>query len=81
MKSGVTNTKCLFRPIAGIGLVGILISFPSEAMNVPDEEFPNGGFTIFDLPTRDDAVRWATKIAMACRCSQEAREFGYDPTS
>lgn len=41
----------------------------------------NGGFTILELPTRDDAVRWATKIAIACRCSQELREFGYDPAS
>lgn len=41
----------------------------------------NGGFTILELPTRDDAVRWATKIAIACRCSQEVREFGYDPAS
>lgn len=108
-----------------------LISFPSEAMVVTDEEFPtvvadshavieeakkagvyvfgggideqvapvlvssgglishdlypgislNGGFTILELPTRDDAVRWAAKIAKACRCSQELREFGYDPAS
>ena len=41
----------------------------------------NGGFTILELPTRDDAVRWAAKIAKACRCSQELREFGYDPAS
>lgn len=108
-----------------------LISFPSEAMIVTDEDFPtvvadshavieeakkagvyvfgggideqatpvlvssdglispdlypgsslNGGFTILELPTRDDAVRWAAKIAKACRCSQELREFGYDPAS
>ena len=24
---------------------------------------------------------WAAKIATACRCSQELREFGYDPES
>ena len=41
----------------------------------------NGGFTVLELPTRDDAVRWAAKIAKACRCSQELREFGFDPAS
>lgn len=108
-----------------------LISFPSEAMVLTDEEFPivsadshaviqeakdagvyvfgggineevdpvlvsadgsvstgtypgsrvNGGFCVLELPTREDAVEWARKIAVACRCSQELREFGYDPES
>ncbi len=108
-----------------------LISFPSQAMVVTDEELPGvvadshaviaeakkagvyvfgggideqvapvlissgglisqelypgsaltGGFTVLELPTRDDAVRWAAKIAKACRCAQELREFGYDPAS
>jgi hypothetical protein len=40
-----------------------------------------GGFTVLELPTRDDAVEWARKIAAACRCSQELREFMYDPAS
>lgn len=40
-----------------------------------------GGFTILELPTREDAVEWARKIAVACRCSQELREFMYDPAS
>lgn len=40
-----------------------------------------GGFTILELATRDDAVEWARKIAVACRCAQELREFMYDPAS
>jgi hypothetical protein len=40
-----------------------------------------GGFTVLELPTRKAAVEWATKIAAACRCSQELREFMYDPAS
>jgi hypothetical protein len=40
-----------------------------------------GGFTVLELPTRDDAVEWAKKIAIACRCAQELREFMYDPAS
>ncbi len=108
-----------------------LISFPSEAMVLTDEEFPivvaeshavieeakaagvyvfggginedvdpvlvaddgsvsseiypgselTGGFTVLELPTREDAVEWARKIAVACRCAQELREFMYDPES
>ncbi len=38
-----------------------------------------GGFTILELPTREDAIEWARKIAISCRCSQELREFMYDP--
>lgn len=108
-----------------------LISFPSEAMVLTDEELPivtaeshavieeakaagvyvfaggieeqvnpvlvsadgsvsaelypgselRGGFTVVELPTREDAIEWARKIAVACRCSQELREFMYDPIS
>jgi hypothetical protein len=108
-----------------------LISFPSEAMVLTEEEFPTvvaeshavieeakaagvyvfgggineevdpvlvaadgsvsaetypgsrlkGGFTVLELPTRQDAVEWSRKIAVACRCSQELREFGYDAAS
>jgi hypothetical protein len=108
-----------------------LISFPSEAMVLTEEEFPivsadshavieeakaagvyvfgggineqidpvlvsadgsvstdiypgsqlTGGFLVLELPTRQDAVEWSRKIAVACRCSQELREFGYDPAS
>jgi hypothetical protein len=47
----------------------------------PDVIVPNGGYTILELPTREAAVEWAAKIAVACRCSQEVREFMYDPAS
>jgi glycosyltransferase involved in cell wall biosynthesis len=108
-----------------------LISFPSEAMVVTEEEFPlvvadshavieeakaagvyvfgggideqvdpvlvsadgsvtpeiyvgsrlKGGFTVLELPTREDAVEWSRKIAAACRCAQELREFMFDQAS
>lgn len=41
----------------------------------------DGGFCILELPSRAAAVEWAAKIAEACRCSQELREFQYDPES
>ena len=34
-----------------------------------------GGFTVVDVPTRQAALEWAAKIAVACRCAQEVREF------
>lgn len=41
----------------------------------------DGGFCVLELPSREAAVRWAAKIAEACRCRQELREFMYDPES
>ena len=34
-----------------------------------------GGFTVVDVPTRETALEWAAKIAVACRCAQEVRQF------
>jgi hypothetical protein len=41
----------------------------------------DGGFCVLELPSREAAVQWAAKLARACRCSQELREFQYDPES
>jgi hypothetical protein len=41
----------------------------------------DGGFCVLELPSREDAEKWAAKIAAACRCDQELREFMYDPES
>src|SRR4029077_10168183 len=38
-----------------------------------------GGITGLDLPSREEAQEWAAKIAPACRCAQEVREFMPDP--
>jgi hypothetical protein len=38
-----------------------------------------GGFTVLEVPTREEAVEWARRIAVACRCAQELREFMHDP--
>jgi hypothetical protein len=40
---------------------------------------PFGGFSILDVPSRDDALAWAAKIAAGCRCAQEVRELIPDP--
>lgn len=41
----------------------------------------DGGFTVLDLPSREEAVAWAARLAKACRCEQELRVFGVDPHS
>ena len=109
-----------------------LISFPSEAMDVPDSEmeavgeaahallreakaagvwvfgggidesippvvvtadgvvtpgtYPQtarieGGYAVFELPTREAALEWSARMAAACRCPQELRAFMEDPES
>lgn len=53
--------------------------------SVSSETYPgsrlNGGFAVLEVPTREEAVEWARKLAAACRCAQELRAFMYDPAS
>lgn len=46
----------------------------------PEDKAYIGGFSIVDVPSREDALEWAAKLAVACRCAQEVREFVPDPT-
>ena len=34
-----------------------------------------GGFWVADVSSREEALEWAVKTAVACRCAQEVREF------
>ena len=38
-----------------------------------------GGFAIVDVLSSEEALAWAAKIALACRCAQEVRELMPDP--
>ena len=38
-----------------------------------------GGFTVMDVESESDALRWASRIAEACRCAQEIRAIMPDP--
>ncbi|AQP47895.1 transcription initiation protein [Tessaracoccus aquimaris] len=35
----------------------------------------DGGFTVVDVESREEALRWAARFARACRCPQEVREI------
>ena len=45
----------------------------------PESKAYIGGMSVVDVPSREEALEWAAKIAVACRCAQEVREFLPDP--
>jgi hypothetical protein len=45
----------------------------------PETKEVIGGFAVVDVPSRAAALKWAAKIAVACRCAQEVRELMADP--
>jgi hypothetical protein len=57
-----------------VGTDGVVSAGP-----LPETKAVIGGFSIIAVPTREDALQWAAKIAVACRCAQEVRELMDDP--
>lgn len=47
----------------------------------PETKAVIGGFAIIEVPSREEALGWAARIARSCRCPQEVREIMYDPES
>ena len=45
----------------------------------PETKSVIGGFSVVDVSSREEALAWAAKIAVACRCAQEVREIMPDP--
>src|SRR5215469_17055726 len=45
----------------------------------PETKEVIGGFAVVDVRSREEALKWAAKIAVACRCAQEVRELLPDP--
>jgi hypothetical protein len=72
--------------IFGGGLFSQRASIVATDGTVTDGPYPEtkaviGGFSIIEVPSREEALEWAAKIATACRCTQEVREIFYDPES
>ena len=66
------------------GLESQKASIVATDATVTDGPYPEtkeviGGLTIVEVPSREEALEWAAKIAFACRCAQEVREFMPDP--
>ena len=52
----------------------------TDGVVVMDGPYPEskeliGGVFVVDVPTFDEALEWAAKTAVACRCAQDVREF------
>jgi hypothetical protein len=70
--------------VYGAGLASQRASVVATDGLVTDGPFPEtkeviGGFSIVDVPSREEALEWAAKIAAACRCAQEVRVILPDP--
>jgi hypothetical protein len=63
------------------GMVNQPASIVATDGAVTDGPYPEaiGGFTLVEVPSREEALQWAAQIAIACRCAQEVREIGTDP--
>ncbi len=59
-----------------VGTDGSVVDGPD-----PEKKRAVGGFAILEVATHEEALHWAARIAVACRCAQEVREIGYDPES
>ena len=72
--------------IFGGGLLRQQASIVGTDGTVTDGPFPEtkavvGGFSVLEVPSREEALAWAAKIAASCQCAQEVREIMYDPES
>ena len=59
-----------FETVSVVSTDGTVTDGPS-----PDGKAYIGGFSVVDVASHDEALEWAHKIALACRCAQEVREF------
>jgi hypothetical protein len=53
-----------------VGTDGIVTDGP-----YPETKEVVGGFSVVEVASREEALAWAAKIAVACRCAQEVREI------
>jgi hypothetical protein len=56
-----------------------VVSTDGTVTDAPKSKPHIGGGMIVDVPSREEALEWAAKIAVACRCAQECHEILPDP--
>ncbi len=72
--------------IFGGGIAGSEVSVVDTDGSVRRSPYPAdkpfvGGFSILEVPSHEEALRWAERFAVACRCAQDVREIMHDPES
>jgi hypothetical protein len=74
---------CVFAGGIDEGVPAVLVNADGSvtADGYPWAPALNGGFTVLELATRDEAIAWAARLAKACRCQQELRVFGLESQS
>ena len=70
--------------VFGAGLERQRASVVATDGMVTDGPYPEtkeviGGFVVLEVATREEALAWAAKIAVGCRCAQEVRQLLPDP--
>jgi hypothetical protein len=67
--------------VFGGGMEEQRASIVATGGTVTDGPYPEaiGGLSIIDVSSRQEALEWAARIAVACRCAQEVRELMPDP--
>ena len=70
--------------VFGGGVIGQGATIVGTDGTVTDGPYPEtkpviGGFSIVDVLSREEALEWAARFAVACRCAQEVRELMHDP--
>ena len=66
--------------VFGGGVLSQRASIVATDGTITDGPYPEtkavlGGFSIVDVPSREDALEWAARLAVACRCAQEVRKI------
>jgi hypothetical protein len=56
-----------------------VVAIDGTVSDAPKNKAYIGGLTIIDVPSREAALAWAARIAVACRCPQEVRAIMPDP--
>ena len=69
--------------VFGGGLDSQRASIVATDGTVTDGPYPEtkeiiGGFSVVEVPSREEALAWAAKLAAACRCAQDVRVLGDD---
>jgi hypothetical protein len=62
----------------GLDKLSSIVATDGTVTEGPEPEAVSG-ITIIDVPSREEALGWAAKIAVACRCAQEVWKIGHDP--